>query len=76
MKHLLRVVPPYKWLLVLPQLTSRVCHAQPDVQGLMQVGDWVHPTLQLLLFHHTVEGSEGLCMWNLRCKHAELPASV
>ena len=48
MRHLLRVVPPYKWLLVLPQLTSRVCHAQPDVQGLMQVGDWLASWLEFL----------------------------
>jgi hypothetical protein len=28
MRGLLRTIPPYKWLLVLPQLTSRICHPQ------------------------------------------------
>jgi hypothetical protein len=28
MRGLLRNIPPYKWLLVLPQLTSRICHPQ------------------------------------------------
>lgn len=35
MRGLVRSVPTFKWLLVLPQLTSRLCHAQPDVQALM-----------------------------------------
>lgn len=32
MHGLIRSIPTYKWLLVLPQLTSRMCHVQPDVQ--------------------------------------------
>eukprot|EP00883_Tetradesmus_obliquus_P008640 jgi/Sobl393_1/19368/SZX76090.1 len=36
MRGLLRNIPPYKWLLVLPQLTSRICHPQQDVQDFMQ----------------------------------------
>jgi hypothetical protein len=35
MRALQRAVPPFKWLLVLPQLTSRVCHPQPDVAELI-----------------------------------------
>jgi len=35
MRGLVRAVPPFKWLLVLPQLTSRVCHPQPDVAELV-----------------------------------------
>lgn len=34
MRGLLRNIPPYKWLLVLPQLTSRICHPQ-------QVSGWL-----------------------------------
>jgi hypothetical protein len=30
-RGLLRSLPPFKWLLVLPQLTSRVCHPHADV---------------------------------------------
>ena len=30
MRNLQRSVPPLKWLLVLPQLTSRVCHPQAN----------------------------------------------
>eukprot|EP00775_Hariotina_reticulata_P013107 gene13107-13235_t len=36
MEALARTVPAYKWLLVLPQLTSRMCHAHSDVQAFMQ----------------------------------------
>jgi hypothetical protein len=32
MHSLIRSIPAFKWLLVLPQLTSRMCHVQPDVQ--------------------------------------------
>lgn len=32
MRGLVRIIPTHKWLLALPQLTSRICHAQPDVQ--------------------------------------------
>lgn len=35
MRALVRAVPPYKWLLVLPQLTSRVCHPQQDAAELV-----------------------------------------
>lgn len=37
MQSLIRSIPTYKWLLVLPQLTSRMCHVQADVQ-VCQVG--------------------------------------
>jgi hypothetical protein len=36
MEALSRSVPAYKWLLVLPQLTSRMCHVHSDVQAFMQ----------------------------------------
>lgn len=44
MHGLIRSIPTYKWLLVLPQLTSRMCHVQPDVQvtgtrGVRECGD-------------------------------------
>lgn len=32
MLSMLVSIPLYKWLLVLPQLTSRMCHTQKDVQ--------------------------------------------
>jgi hypothetical protein len=32
MNRLVRSIPPYKWLLVLPQLTSRVTHPLPEAQ--------------------------------------------
>lgn len=36
MRGLIRNIPTYKWLLVLPQLTSRIYHPQQDVQEFMQ----------------------------------------
>lgn len=36
MKGLVRSIPTYKWLLVLPQLTSRLCHQERDVQEFIQ----------------------------------------
>eukprot|EP00878_Enallax_costatus_P036223 GHUV01040611.1.p1 GENE.GHUV01040611.1~~GHUV01040611.1.p1 ORF type:complete len:106 (-),score=20.20 GHUV01040611.1:236-553(-) len=36
MKGLVRSIPAYKWLLVLPQLTSRLCHQERDVQEFIQ----------------------------------------
>lgn len=36
MKQLVKVIPIFKWLLVLPQLTSRICHHQADIQQLIQ----------------------------------------
>jgi len=38
MRSLIRSIPTYKWLLVLPQLTSRMCHTHPDVQVRGQEG--------------------------------------
>lgn len=36
MRSLVKTLPPYVWLVALPQLTSRICHPHRDTQTLMQ----------------------------------------
>jgi hypothetical protein len=40
MRGLLRNIPPYKWLLVLPQLTSRICHPQQVRETALASAAW------------------------------------
>jgi hypothetical protein len=67
MHSLIRSIPTHKWLLVLPQLTSRMCHVQPDVQvGLLGSGIGAFADCAA---YQCIACLCSQCVWCATCSH-------
>ena len=57
MTQLIDQLAPYQFFSAFPQLVSRICHAQPEVAQILQVGTVV------TLPSHLIYWERGVCVW-------------